>query len=292
MVLVTLVKDTGAGRALGGTGDRMRVGHVSLKFAEKFKGSPHERLSCSRWRFGLLKGKGRYWLGVAALAAAMSIGAAAQDQGSTTPQPNPQLPPPAPLADVHYDYHWELYGGPAYSHFDAGPNLLQGANLGGFDVRAVREFSTRWGIGVNGRGYLGTSGVVPNCGDCTGTGPNAGPIKGPFVSEYMFLAGPEVRALSNQHASMMLHAFVGGAYGDFTSALGGLPPGNFGLFANQMTFGAAIGGSIDLNRSPRWAFRIAPDATLTDFGGNGLVQQFAISVGVVYRAGHRFVPKK
>src|ERR1700683_3416085 len=69
MVLVTLVKDTGAGRALGGTGDRMRVGHVSLKFAEKFKGSPHERLSCSRWRVGLLKGKGRYWLGVGGVGA-------------------------------------------------------------------------------------------------------------------------------------------------------------------------------------------------------------------------------
>jgi hypothetical protein len=256
----------------------MRVGHVSLKFAEKFKGSPHERLSCSRWRFGLLKGKGRYWLGVAAVAAVMSVGAWAQDQGIT---PNPQLPPSAPLADVRYDYHWELYGGPAYSHFDAGPNILQGSNLGGFDARAVRELSTRWGVGVNVRGYYGTSGAAPNDYN----------IKGPFVSEHMFLAGPEYRVLANQHAAMMLHAFVGGAYGDFQHALGNVPVSAVDFFPNQMSFGAALGGSIDLNRSARWVFRIAPDATLTDYGGNGLVQQFAISVGVVYRAGHRFKTK-
>ncbi|HSY02245.1 MAG TPA: hypothetical protein VK819_08815 [Acidobacteriaceae bacterium] len=226
-----------------------------------------------------MKGKGRYWLGVAAVAAVMSMGAWAQDQGIT---PNPQLPPSAPLADVRYDYHWELYGGPAYSHFDAGPSVLQGANLGGFDARAVRELNTRWGVGVNVRGYFGTSGVA-----CC----NTQNIKGPFVSQYMFLAGPEYRVLRNEHAAMMLHAFVGGAYGDFQHALGGVPPQEVGFFANQMTVAAALGGSIDLNRSARWVFRIAPDANLTDYGGNGLVQQFAISVGVVYRAGHRFKTK-
>ncbi|HEX4005146.1 MAG TPA: hypothetical protein VHX60_03125 [Acidobacteriaceae bacterium] len=212
----------------------------------------------------------------------------AQRQQGVTPPPNPQLPAPAPLAGVRYDYPWEIYGGFAYSHFDAGPNLLQGANLGGFDARAIREFSNRWGAGVNVRGYYGTSGVVPNCGSCTGSGPNGGPIRGPFVSEHMFLAGPEFRALSNEHASMMLHAFVGGAYGDFQRGLNGVSPASLGLFSNQMSLGAAIGGSIDLNRSPRLVFRIAPDATLTDFGGSGIVQQFAISVGIVYRMGHEF----
>ena len=78
-----------------------------------------------------------------------------------SPPPNPQLPPPAPLAGVRYDYPWEIYGGFAYSHFDAGPHLLQGANLGGFDARVVRELGTRWGVGANVRGYYGTSGVAP-----------------------------------------------------------------------------------------------------------------------------------
>jgi len=229
-----------------------------------------------------LKGKGRIWLAVAALAAGLSMSAAAQDQ-VPTPPPNPQLPPPAPLAGVRYDYPWEIYGGFAYSHFDAGPNILQGANLGGFDARAVRELNTQWGIGANVRGYYGTSGVGAT---------TALPIHGPFVSEHMFLAGPEYRLLHDTHAAMMLHVFAGGAYGDFQHSLRGIPPGELGFFSNQFTPAAAIGGSIDLNRSPRLVFRIAPDATLTDFGGNGLVQQFAISVGVVYRMGHRFDLKR
>ena len=239
-----------------------------------------------------MKGKVFSWLAGAALAAGLSLGAAAQNPAQITPQPSPQLPPAAPLAGVNYDYHWEIYGGLAYSHFDAGPILLQGANLGGFDARAVREFSRRWGVGANVRGYYGTTGVVPNCGDCTGQGTNGGPITGPFVSEHMFLAGPEVRALSNEHAAMMLHAFVGGAYGDFQRALGGVNPKSLGLFSNQMAFGGAFGGSIDLNRSPRLVFRIAPDATLTNFGSAGLKEQFAISVGLVYRMGHRFAQAK
>ena len=68
-----------------------------------------------------------------------------------------------------------------------------------------------------------------------------------------------------------------------------------GFFNDQTAFGAAIGGSIDLNRSPRLVFRISPDATLTDFstrGQGGIVQQFAISVGVVYRLGKHIEPER
>jgi len=213
---------------------------------------------------------------VVALAAGLFSFAAAEGQ-IVSPPPNPQLPPPAPLAGVRYDYPWEIYGGFAYSHFDAGPNLLQGSNLGGFDA--------------NVRGYYGTSGAAPNCGSCSGSGSNAGPIEGPFVSEHMFLGGPEYRLVRNEHAALMLHAFVGGAYGDFTRGLNGVPPQNVGFFSNQFTTAMAMGGSLDLNRSPRLVFRIAPDATLTDFGGNGFEEQFAISVGVVYRMGHRFKTK-
>jgi hypothetical protein len=225
--------------------------------------------------------------GVVAMAAAFCfLGLMAEGQVASPPS-NPQLPAPAPLAGVRYNYPWEVYGGLAYSHFDAGPNLTQGANLGGFDVRAIRELTRRFGVGVNVRGYYGTSGAAPNCGSCSGTGPNAGPITGPFVSEHLFLAGPEYRVAANEHAALLLHVFAGGAYGNFTSALGGLPPSEFGFFANQLTFGMAYGGSIDLNRSPRLVFRIAPDGTLTTYG-NGTEEHFGISVGLVYRLGKQF----
>ncbi len=186
-------------------------------------------------------------------------------------------PPPvtanSSLSNVRYDYRWEVYGGIAYSHFNAGPNLLQGANLGGYDIQGAHWFRQHWALAGNARGYFGTSGVVPNIYN----------IRGPFVSEQMYMVGPEYRGPSNRHASLTLHALFGGAYGRFDSALGGVPPNALGLFNNQLSFGGAYGGAVDLNRSPNLAFRISSDATLTDFGGAGLHEQFALSVGIVYR---------
>jgi hypothetical protein len=207
----------------------------------------------------------------------------------------PQYHPPVvastdTLAGTDYNNRYELYGGLAYSHFNAGPSLLQGSNLGGIDLEGARFFSPRLAAVADVRGYFGTSGVVPN--------PYG--IKGPFVSESMFLAGPEYRFIANERASVTVHALFGGAYGDFTSGIGktpanlgpGTPPptaGALGLFNNQVTFGSAIGGAIDLNRSPRLAFRIEPEATLTDFGSAGIHEQFALSVGLVYRLGRHIV---
>ena len=39
-----------------------------------------------------------------------------------------------PLAKVTYDNRWDLSLGFAYDHMKAGPNALQGANLGGLDL--------------------------------------------------------------------------------------------------------------------------------------------------------------
>lgn len=211
------------------------------------------------------------------LAAILALPLCFQNQALAQYQ-QPVIAPSDTLANIRYDYKWELYGGVAYSHFNAGPDLVQGSNLGGFDIQAARFFRKRWAVAANARGYYGTSGVDPN--------PYG--IKGPFVSEHMFLVGPEYRGPSNEHVSMTFHALFGGAYGRFESALqdqsgATVPPAAVGLFSNQFTFGSAIGGSIDLNRSPRWVFRISPDATLTDFGSAGIHEQFALSVGVVYR---------
>ncbi|HTX42304.1 MAG TPA: hypothetical protein VMD25_10785 [Acidobacteriaceae bacterium] len=230
-----------------------------------------------------MKGSWSSRLGVAALAAVMGLFAAAGHAQVVSPPPGATLPPPAPLAGVKYNYRWEIYGGLAYSHFDAGPNTFQGANLGGYDARAIWELSRRWGVGFNGRGYFGTSGVGAT---------TPATIHGPFVAEYMFLGGPEVRLMSNEHAAMMLHGFFGGSYGDFQHDLGSYTPQQVGFFANQFAPAMALGGSIDLNRSPRLVFRIAPDALLTDYGNNGFNEQFAISVGVVYRMGHQFKVKQ
>ncbi len=220
-----------------------------------------------------------------AVAAALLSGAAQLTALGQAPQYHPPVVAAnGTLAGVDYDYRYEVSGGLAYTHFDAGPNLLQGANLGGIDLQGARFFTRKWAADASVRTYFGTSGVTPN--------PYG--IRGPAVSEYMVLAGPEYRALSNEHASMTLYALFGGAYGLFSTALGRDQNGNIigpeqvGMFNDQISFGSAIGGSIDLNRSPRLAFRISPDANLTDFstaGHGGIKEQFAISVGLVYRLG-------
>lgn len=193
------------------------------------------------------------------------------------------------LSTVTYNNRFEAYGGLAYSHFNAGPSLLQGANLGGLDLQGAWFLTHKWAAAANVRGYAGTSGAAPNIYG----------IKGPFVSEFMVLGGPEYRVASNQHASLTLHALAGGSYGYFSSDLkdGSLKikPGVVGFYDDQFAFGSAIGGSIDLNRSPRLAFRISPDAILTDYSSSGksdFKEQFGLSVGLIYRFGRPIDPSR
>ena len=69
----------------------------------------------------------------------------------------------------------------------------------------------------------------------------------------------------------------------------GNPPSVVSFFPNQTSLAAIIGGHIDLNRSPRWVFRISPDALYTRYGinyGNQATYpywNFGISVGVMYK---------
>jgi hypothetical protein len=197
----------------------------------------------------------------------------------------PVVAPSAPLAGVRYDNRWEVYGGVAYSHLTAGPQLTQGSNLGGFDASVSRFFTPRWALEGNVRGYYGTSGAAPN--------PYG--IRGPFVNEYLFVGGPEWRGPSNEHVTTTLHGLIGGAWGRFESALydqndNKVPPQAVGFYPSQLAFGSVLGGTIDLNRSPKLAFRVSPDAVLTDYNssyisGSRLKADFAISVGLVYRLG-------
>ncbi len=208
----------------------------------------------------------------------------------------PQYHPPVvaannTLSGVSYNNRYEIYGGLAYTHFDAGPSLLQGSNLGGVDVEGAYFLTRKWAADASVRGYYGTSGATPN--DFY--------IQGPAVSQYMVMAGPEYRLAANQHASLSLHALFGGTYGYFSEDLGRnnlgqkVEPGQIGFFSDQIAFGSAIGGAIDLNRSPRLAFRIEPEALLTDYssGTQGdFKEQFGISVGLVYRLGRHLEPSR
>lgn len=185
-----------------------------------------------------------------------------------------------PLAGVRYNERFDVSLGAAYGHIKAGPPPLeQGSNLGGLDLSGSYWLSKRWAVEGTGRGYLGTSGA----------GVNDKNIQGPFVSEYVFAAGPEWLGPHNKHGALMAHAMIGGAYGNFEQDLRGNSPSVVEFFNDQLALAAVIGGHIDLNRSSRWVFRITPDAKYTRYSinyGNQATYpywNFAISVGVEYK---------
>jgi hypothetical protein len=210
---------------------------------------------------------------VAAAALALSAGQIAQAQSTASPTAgNGTYVSADPLAHVRYDNRYDVTVGLAYDHMKAGPNLLQGSNLGGLDV-------SRWGAEGSGRVYVGTSGAAPNIYS----------IRGPFVSEYFFTAGPEWLGPHNKHGALVAHVLAGGVYGKFQQDLLGYSPGVVGFYNDQISPAVIMGGHFDLNRSEHWVFRVTPDAVLTDYGTNygAKIKQMdinaAISVGVEYK---------
>jgi hypothetical protein len=214
--------------------------------------------------------------------AALALCAGSRTQAQSTASPtagNGTYIAIDPLANVRYDNRYDVSLGLAYDHMKAGPNLLEGSNLGGLDLSASYWFAKHWAVEGTGRGYAGTSGAAPNTVN----------IDGPFVAQYLFVAGPEWLGPHNKHGALIAHALVGGAYGHFEQDLRGSSPAVVGFYNNQVAPGAIIGGHIDMNRSPRWVFRVTPDAVITRYGinyGNKITQtdvNFAISVGVQYK---------
>ena len=72
-------------------------------------------------------------------------------------------------------------------------------------------------------------------------------------------------------------------------------PRDVGMYNDGLGLASTIGGSLDLNRSPRLALRISPDWIMTRYGGYGTPSnvpskfvtrsqnEFGISVGILYR---------
>lgn len=222
------------------------------------------------------------FLAVTTLALCAGVSALAQSTASQTAG-NGTYIATDPLASVRYDNRYDFSLSPAFGHIKAGPALIDGANLGGVDLTGSYWVSKRWAVEASGRGYLGTSAAAPN---------TIG-VKGPFIQEYLFVAGAEWLGPHNKHGAIILHALGGGAYGKFEGDLHGNPPSTVGFYYDQIAPAAVFGGHIDLNRSPRWVFRITPDALLTRYSSNFATNitpvgsfndwNFGISVGVEYK---------
>jgi hypothetical protein len=225
-------------------------------------------ISVARWKWGTA---------MVLLALVGSFNGTARAQAVPVP-PSPTIQETPTLENetlqrLNYNNLYEIYGGLAYSHFNPGPALVAGSNLGGFDIQGTRWMTKHLGATANARGYYGTNGVVPND---TNT-------HGPFIYEHQLMGGVTYRALKSEHAALSFHGLVGGAYGVFNSALNhGQTPGSLGLFSNGFALATAGGVSVDLNRSPKLALRLSSDYLVTRFGGVSQ-QEFAFSAGILYR---------
>jgi hypothetical protein len=174
---------------------------------------------------------------------------------------------------VTYTNKFEAYGGVNLMEFHAG-EIPYRSNLGGVELLGTWWATHHIGVGVDIRGEAGTTKTTTL-------------TYFPLVEQYMLLGGAQWRGPHNQAFSLNYHGYVGGSDGFFKSSLHGANPVPIGLFPNQIAPAAAVGISVDWNRSAHWAIRIPLDCYLTHFSspvdGGEWEQTFGVGLGVVYR---------
>ena len=109
----------------------------------------------------------------------------------------------------------------------------------------------------------------------------------PLVYLNTGMLGGQYRGPKNQYVAVNYHALFGVSHGTFTYSLKDVPPlyiPTIGLYTNRTKPIAALGGSLDFNRSKNFAVRLSPDLILEHFGSETR-EFFAISGGVIYRFG-------
>lgn len=181
---------------------------------------------------------------------------------------------------VTYANRYEIYGGLNFMNFQAGQNLPTRMNMGGGELLGTYWLTKRIGLAADYRGEAGTTPVFPNAP----IPPSRSTIDRPLVYMNMGMLGAQLRGPKNQFAAINLHGYFGVAHGVFDGGTGGVPPQDVGLYTNRTKPIAAVGGSLDINRSKNFAIRVSPDMIFEHFGTETR-EFFAISAGVVYRFG-------
>ncbi len=190
--------------------------------------------------------------------------------------------PPKP---VTYTEKYELYGGLSFLNGQAGQNLPKRFNMGGGEIMATDWLTPKIGIAADVRYEAGTTPVLPG-GQATSPRVQTRPL----VSQFIGMGGVQYHLTGNHYAGINLHALGGVTHGSFDHSNPGLPDSVFfpatGLYTNRNSAIGTAGGSIDFNRSARFAVRISPEIVFEHFG-NELREFVSVSGGVVYRFGDR-----
>jgi hypothetical protein len=215
--------------------------------------------------------------GLAGAAATLCLMAGTVEMKAQQPAETQNVPATGKLSaapPVTYANRWEIYGGIMLQNDQAGQNLPKRMNMGGVEALGTYWITKKWGVGGDFRGMAGTTPVFPNPYTTR-----------PLVVMYEGMGGVEYRGPKNQRAAINFHALGGVMHGNFTETP--LPAGeDVGLYTNRTKPMAAVGASVDFNRSRNLAFRLSPDLIIETLGTE-VREFFAISGGVVYRFGKK-----
>ncbi|MGC1424171.1 MAG: hypothetical protein WA354_23705 [Terracidiphilus sp.] len=239
-------------------------------------------------------------LGVLAFISLVSFGALAQSTGSSSnPPAQDQTQPQAPAATqsqqgpvtvqarikarrdarraqaIHdtYAHLYEVFVGGGYQRFLPGP-ALQRNTMYSWDAAITRYYSEKLGITFDGRGYYGTAYV----------GLNSTSLTRPAISHYDVLVGPVYRFRMRPKYSLAGSVKGGVAMGNFTGDTNGFGSAVLGLFPDGTTY--AINASFigEVNISPNFSLRLAPEYMATGFGSS-IQADPGFTYGFVYRFG-------
>ncbi|MBS1814476.1 MAG: hypothetical protein JSS87_06340 [Acidobacteria bacterium] len=209
-------------------------------------------------------------------AALLLVASSALTAGAQTVKNGVFVPPPV----ATYTEKFEIYGGLLFMNGQAGQNLPKRYNMGGGEGMFTWYVTPKWGVAGDFRWAGGTTPVNP--------GAQVYDIQTrPFVSQTIGMGGVQYRLAHNKHAALQLHALAGVTNGNFSHSTHGLDPlVTTGMYRNGSAPMGVVGGSIDLNRSARWAVRLSPEMIFEHFGTE--TREFiSISGGVLYRFGKR-----
>ena len=215
-------------------------------------------------------------------AALLLVASSALTAGAQTVKNGVFVPPPV----ATYTEKFEVYGGLLFMNGQAGQNLPKRYNLGGGEGMFTYYVTPKWGVAGDFRWAGGTTPVFA-------AGQAAGVQTRPFVSQAIGMGGVQYRLAHNKHAALQLHALAGVTHGTFSHSLhvqspvvGQDPLTATGLYSDRTSPMGVVGGSIDLNRSARWAVRLSPEMVFEHFGTE--TREFiSISGGILYRFGKR-----
>jgi len=280
-----LVTEGNAQADVGGDRRRMlRLKTNGLAGCEKAQG----KVTGAR-RFVVRAGVGILTVGLLTVASAQgqsTTSSSATDQTTTATRPV-ALGKIALAAPASYDNRYEIFGGISFMNFQAGQNLPTRMNLGGGELLGTYWLNKKLGLSGDYRIDAGTTPVFANGGTTPLSQYGTGVNNRPLVYLNTFMLGGQYRGPKNKFVAVNYHALFGVSKGTFNYSLKNVYPlyySSVGLYTNRTKPMAALGGSIDFNRSKNLAFRLSPDLILEHFGTETR-EFFGISGGVIYRFG-------